>query len=256
MKIWGLAALMALFSMHPTFAQEIEVDTFAATESQSEIAISLLRHGSLLFTADQKAIYVDPVGMFGVDYSKLPKADLLIITHEHKDHYDAQIVRTLLQKSTDLVVNSRVYEMIQQDFTQGEIAAEHIHAMKNGDSYTWQNLKMTAVPAYNTTPERSGFHPKGRDNGFLLDFPGRRIYVSGDTEDIPEMTEIAKMGPIDVAFLAMNQPYTMTPEQGIRATQVLQPKILYPYHFGDSDLSSLAPALKDSNVELRMRQMK
>ena len=107
------------------------------------------------------------------------------------------------------------------------------------------------MPAYNTTPGREMFHPKGNGNGYVLTIDGLRIYVAGDTEDIPEMASLAD---VDVALLPVNQPYTMTPEQCIAATRVIRPKVLIPYHFGQTDLSGLPAALPEIDVRLRQMQ--
>jgi L-ascorbate metabolism protein UlaG (beta-lactamase superfamily) len=108
-----------------------------------------------------------------------------------------------------------------------------------------------AVPAYNTTPGREKFHPKGNGNGYVLTLDGFRVYIAGDTEDIPEMTALKD---IDLAFLPVNQPYTMTPDQCVRAAQAFSPKVLIPYHFGETDLSSLPGRLPGMKVLLRQMQ--
>ncbi len=126
-------------------------------------------------------------------------------------------------------------------------------AMANGDTLTIKDIKITAVPAYNTTKGRDKFHPKGRDNGYVLEIGGKRVYIAGDTEDIPEMK---RLKDIDTAFLPMNQPYTMTAKQLTNAVKVIKPRIVYPYHYGDSDLSALPQLLKGiKGVELRIRRM-
>jgi L-ascorbate metabolism protein UlaG (beta-lactamase superfamily) len=125
--------------------------------------------------------------------------------------------------------------------------------MKNGDKKTVDGMEIEAVPAYNTTKGREMYHPKGRDNGYIVTFGNKRVYIAGDTEDIPEM---ATFKNIDIAFLPMNQPYTMTPEQVVHAVQMIHPKILYPYHTGDTDVSKLKALLaNDKNVDLRIRKM-
>ena len=126
--------------------------------------------------------------------------------------------------------------------------------MKNGDVQNLLGLKIEAVPAYNTTEGRSRFHPKGRDNGYILTLGGKRIYIAGDTEDTPEMKQLKD---IEIAFLPMNQPYTMTPAQVAAAAKAFRPSVLYPYHFDDTDVSELVNLLKgESDIEVRIRQMK
>lgn len=126
--------------------------------------------------------------------------------------------------------------------------------MKNGDVVQLApDIKLEAVPAYNTTPGRDQFHPKGRDNGYILTLGGTRIYIAGDTEDISELKQVKD---IDIAFLPVNQPYTMTPEQAIRATKIVQPRILYPYHYGDTDINKVKDGLKDDKeMEVRIRAL-
>jgi L-ascorbate metabolism protein UlaG (beta-lactamase superfamily) len=127
-------------------------------------------------------------------------------------------------------------------------------ALENGDSLLIQGIKIKAIPAYNTTAGRDKFHPKGRDNGYVVTIGGKSVYIAGDTEDIPEMAELKN---VDMAFLPMNQPYTMTPEQLANAVKMIKPKVVYPYHYGESDLMGLPELLKDvKGTELRIRPMK
>jgi L-ascorbate metabolism protein UlaG (beta-lactamase superfamily) len=128
--------------------------------------------------------------------------------------------------------------------------------MKNGDVLTVQGIKIEAVPAYNIVqkrPDGQPFHPKGSGNGYILNFDKTRVYVAGDTESIPEMKQLQK---IDIALLPMNLPYTMTPEMVADAAKAFQPKILYPYHYGQTDPNKLIDLLKDSKTQVRVRQMK
>ena len=125
--------------------------------------------------------------------------------------------------------------------------------MKNGDKLKPTDyLTIEAVPAYNTTPGREKFHPRHRDNGYILTLGGTRIYIAGDTEDIPELKNLKD---IDIAFLPVNQPYTMTVPQAANAARMFSPKILYPYHYGDTKISELKEALQGSGVEVRIREM-
>ena len=127
--------------------------------------------------------------------------------------------------------------------------------MKNGDKLKPASyIQIEAVPAYNTTAGREKFHPKGRDNGFILTIGGLRIYIAGDTEDIPEMNQLKN---IDIAFLPVNQPYTMTVDQAVKAAKIINPHILYPYHYGETNVKEIAPKLKSvaPKIEVRIRQM-
>ena len=127
--------------------------------------------------------------------------------------------------------------------------------MKNGDKLKPASyIQIEAVPAYNTTAGREKFHPKGRDNGFILTIGRLRIYIAGDTEDIPEMK---KLKNIDIAFLPVNQPYTMTVDQAIKAAKVIKPRIFYPYHYGETNVKEIQERLKKeaSGIDVRIRQM-
>ncbi|MBR2101297.1 MAG: MBL fold metallo-hydrolase [Prevotella sp.] len=200
-------------------------------------------HACVRIVFDGHEIQVDPVRQLGqrtVDYSTMPKADYIFVTHEHGDHYDKEAINILSNGNTQLITNKRCADM-----------AGFGTIMANGDKKeleTW--LKVEAVPAYNTTEGRTQFHPKGRDNGYVLTLDGLRIYFAGDTEDIPEMAEIKD---IDIAFLPCNQPYTMTVEQVARAARIIKPKVLFPYHYGNTDVSSLPALLKGDGIDVRIR---
>ena len=123
--------------------------------------------------------------------------------------------------------------------------------MINGESRVIaKGIKLDAVPAYNTTPDHKQFHPKGRDNGYVLTIDSLRIYIAGDTEDIPEM---ATLKDIDVAFLPCNQPYTMTPEQVAKAAQTIKPKVLFPYHYSETPIKRVSELLSGTTIDVRIR---
>ena len=220
-----------------------EVERFA-TASGAPVEIILIKHGSLAISYNGLSIQVDPVEKYGkpTDYAAdFPKADVILVTHEHFDHFDKEAIAALRKEGTVLVTNARCAEMLGWGT-----------ALANGESATLPgDIHLDAVPAYNTTEGHLQFHPKGRDNGFVLTIDGLRIYIAGDTEDIPEM---AALRDIDVAFLPVNQPYTMTVPQCVAAAQSFSPKVLIPYHFGDTDLSSLPDLLPGIKVLLRQMQ--
>ena len=220
--------------------QEFTSDIFQTSEG--DLKITFLGHGTLMFQFKGKIIHIDPVGR-QADYSKLPKADLIFITHEHGDHLDAKVVAMIRKESTDLILT----ETCSRQIKGGTI-------MGNGDSGTLQGIKVEAVPAYNIKNMRgpgAPFHPKGQGNGYILTFGNKRVYVAGDTENTPEMKALRG---IDIAFLPMNLPYTMSPEMVADAALAFQPKILYPYHYGKTDTSQLVKLLKDvEGVEVRIR---
>lgn len=209
--------------------------------SAGDLKIYFIGHASLMFEFDGKNIYTDPWSKLA-DYTKFPKADLILITHQHPDHLDPEAVKAISTKETQIVETKSVYDVL----AQGTV-------MKNGDKKTVDGFEIEAVPAYNTTKGREMYHPKDRDNGYIVTFGNKRVYIAGDTEDIPEMSTFKN---IDIAFLPMNQPYTMTPEQVVHAVHMIHPKILYPYHMGDTDVSKLKALLaNDKNVDLRIRKL-
>lgn len=226
---------------HAITMQNFEQDSFK-TKKGKVLKIIFFKHASLLFDFDGTKIYIDPVSEYA-NYSLLPKADILIITHEHHDHFDLKAISAIKNEQTKIIANPACHEILKQG-----------DGMKNGDVIQLdKEIKIEAVPAYNTTPGRDKFHPKGRDNGYILTLDGTRIYIAGDTEDIPELEKIKD---IDIAFLPVNQPYTMTPKQAIRATEIIQPRILYPYHYGDTDINKVKDGLNNrKSTEVRIREM-
>lgn len=218
-----------------------EVERFR-TPAGSALEITLVKHASLEIRFKGLSIQVDPVAELGkkTDYAaEFPKADYILITHEHHDHFDQAAIDALRKESTWLVTNARCADM-----------AGWGKALANGERLQLA-FGIEAVPAYNTTEGHLQFHPKGRDNGYVLTLDGLRIYIAGDTEDIPEM---AALKDIDIAFLPCNQPYTMTAEQLLHAAQMIKPKVLIPYHFGNTDLSGLPEQLPGMDVRLRSLQ--
>ena len=221
-----------------------EVERFY-TDSGKRVDITLVKHASLEIRFGGLSFQIDPVTQLGdrfSDYaSEFPKADYILVTHEHQDHFDKEAIGALSSSATRLIANPRCVEMLGYG-----------KAMPNGDSCVLaEGVSIEAVPAYNTTEDHLKFHPKGRDNGYVLTLDGLRIYVAGDTEDIPEMSALKD---IDVAFLPVNQPYTMTVEQCIRAASSFSPKVLIPYHFSNTDISSLPVSLPGIDVRLRNMQ--
>ncbi len=226
----------------PVTTANYEVDVFK-TKSGKSIKFHALMHASIRIEYDGKEIEIDPVLKLRdrtVDYSAMPKADYIFVTHEHQDHFDQEAINQLSGKNTVLVTNKRCGDMLGY----GRI-------MVNGDNLKIaDDFTVDAIPAYNTTESNKQFHPKGRDNGFIFTIDGLRIYIAGDTEDIPEMSAIKD---IDIAFLPCNQPFTMTPEQLVRAAKIVKPKILFPYHYGQTDISGIPDLLKEDGVEVRIR---
>jgi L-ascorbate metabolism protein UlaG (beta-lactamase superfamily) len=218
-------------------------DMFKTTDG-TVVKMYCIKHGSLRMQVGEKWVYVDPVTTAVkpvTDYSTLPKADYILVTHEHFDHLDSVAIGQLTKDGTVLITNARCHEILGG---KGEV-------MANGDSRTLaEGWTVDAVPAYNNSPEKLQFHPKGRDNGFVLTIEDMRIYIAGDTEDIPEMDNLKD---IDVALLPCNLPYTMTPEQCARVARVIKPTVLFPYHYGQTDIQQVVRLLEGSGIDVRIR---
>lgn len=237
-----MAALVLVTACNGQGSEANDTDVFT-TKSGKTIEFHAWTHGSVRIVLDGKEIEIDPVTKLGdktIDFASMPKADFIFVTHEHYDHLDTAAIQTLSKENTQLIVNQRCAEIIGY----GQV-------MANGDKLQLaEDFTVEAVPAYNTTEGRQQFHPKGRDNGYIFTLDGFRVYIAADTEDIPEMAAIKD---IDVAFLPCNQPYTMTPEQLIQAARMMKPKVLFPYHFGQTDVSGLPSALEKDGIEVRIR---
>ena len=236
--------IVCFMSLGVALTGQVNFESDVFSTAAADLRITFIGHGSLLFNFDKVNIYVDPDGRLA-DFSRLPKADLILITHQHRDHFDLETIRLLSRDST-LIFVSPVCQPLPP--------AAHI--LKNGENAQACGVAIAAVPAYNIVHQRANgqpFHPRGKGNGYVLTFAGLRVYVAGDTENIPEMRELKD---IAVAFLPMNIPYTMTPEMTAMAAQAIKPRVLYPYHFSDTDPQKLVDLLKDeATIEVRIRKL-
>jgi len=235
--------LIMVFAVGVAAQEKFETDSIKT--SAGDLKITFIGHGTLIFTFVGKIIHVDPFSEMA-DYTKLPKADIILLTHEHRDHLDLKALNPVRTEKTLVVLTQTCAKQVE-----GGIVMNH------GDVKFIEGLKIEAVPAYNIIHKRDTgqpFHPKGIGNGYIITFGDKRVYVAGDTENIPEMKELKG---IDIAFLPMNLPYTMTPEMVADAAKAFKPKILYPYHFGETDTSKLLDLLKSTKeIEIRIRKMK
>lgn len=213
--------------------------------SQGDLEITFLGHGTLMMAFGGRIVHVDPYGEVA-DYASLPKADLVLVTHDHFDHLDPAAFKAILKPGT-AVVGAKA--------SAGKLPPDAV-LLANGESRAVLGIAVEAVPAYNIAhkrPDGQPFHPKGAGNGYVVTFADKRIYIAGDTENTPEMKALKD---IDVAFLPMNLPYTMDPDQVAEAARAFRPKVLYPYHFGDTDTSRLVRLLQaEKDIEVRIRKM-
>jgi len=233
--------------------EEVPADTVASVititpdiypTNKGELKVSLVGHSSLIFEFDNKIIHVDPFSNVA-DYSKLPKADLIMLTHDHGDHLDTAAINLIKKADTRFIVSKACAEILGF----GEVIA-------NGGSTSYNGAAINAIPAYNIEHKNEKgvfYHPKGRGNGYILSFGDKVVYVAGDTENIPEMDKLK--GKIDIAFLPKNLPYTMTDEMFIDAVERISPRYLYPYHFSEYNEEKINTLFSGENIEILVRPM-
>ncbi|MDR1671192.1 MAG: DUF1080 domain-containing protein [Alistipes sp.] len=217
------------------------------TSEGKDLKISFFGHSSIAFEYDGHHLYNDPVSDYA-DYSTLPKADVILVGHEHGDHLDSQAINALSANGTAPLILGNATAI--DGLGHGDVLA---HGKKR--KLPWVTVE--ALPAYNTSPEKLNFHPRERlHNGYILTFGGTRVYVAGDSEDTLEMMALRD---IDIAFLPVNLPYTMTEEQAARAVRAIRPTIFYPYHYGGvphkTDLAKLASLLDGTGIDVRVRPL-
>jgi L-ascorbate metabolism protein UlaG (beta-lactamase superfamily) len=242
-KMRKITLLLALFIMESALFGQSAFQKDTIPTQGGELIITFIGHGSLLFTWQDKQIYIDPVGQYA-DFSKMPKADAILVTHDHGDHLDAAVIESLSTVKTELYLT----DLCQKKLLKGKI-------ISNGGTFKAAGIPVEAVPAYNIISKRANgkpYHEKGDGNGYILTFSDVKLYVSGDTELIPEMKNIRDL---DIAFLAVTEPYTMTVTMAVEAVKLLKPRIFYPYHLNRTNPEEIAQALKNSGIEVRIRKM-
>ena len=228
------------------FAQDTEntgQETMNFETSGGPLMVTPLGHGSLRLEFGGKVIHVDPYSEVA-DYSAQPKADWVWVTHDHPDHYDPAALEAVQTENTQYLMDATSAEK----FGSGDA----VTVMQNGDETTADGITVRAVPAYNLVqgPEPGAkFHPKGQYNGYLATFGDFTVYIAGDTECIPEM---GSFGAVDLAFVPINLPYTMPPEEAVGCIKVVSPTVVVPYHQGEADPQIVADALRGSDVEVRV----
>ncbi len=236
MKLF-LALACCCFALSSLAYSAANTQTFST--SAGEVRITPLYHASTLIEAGGKIIYLDPAKP--AKLAGLPKADLILITDIHQDHMDPGAVATLSKAGTEIMAAPAVVATVK---TASPIA--------NGETKTWHGWTIEAIPAYNLKRGPSPgklFHDKGRGNGYVVTYGGMRFYFSGDTESVPEMRALKN---IDVAFVCMNLPYTMPPEEAAEAVKAFHPKIVIPYHYKGSDLAVFQKGLEGTGIEVRL----
>ena len=232
--------LMLVFFM--VYSQTDAIETTIGT-----VYIRPIVHGTVAFEVNDLTIYVDPYG--GADkFQQLNDPDLVLITDIHGDHLNIETLEGLNLENTDFIVPQSVAEKLPDTYKQNTIV------LNNGIETIWKEITIRAIPMYNLPEDENSRHTKGRGNGYLMTIGGKTIYLSGDTSDIPEMRQLTQ---IDVAFVCMNLPYTMSVDQAADAVIEFKPNIVYPYHYrgqgGLSDVDRFKSLVNQSATEVEVR---
>lgn len=207
--------------------------------STGVVRITPIQHASLMLEAAGKVLYIDPAQG---SYEGRPAADLILLTDVHPDHLVPAVIEKVCRPATAIFAPEAAGKSVPG-----------ATVIRNGETKTWGAWTIEALPMYNLTRGPAPgklYHEKGRGNGYLLTFGGKRFYIAGDTEGIPEMRALRN---IDVAFVPMNLPYTMPPEEAAEAVRAFNPRVVYPYHYRASNLGVFEKALAGSGVEVRIR---
>jgi L-ascorbate metabolism protein UlaG (beta-lactamase superfamily) len=229
----GTVAGLAIVTCCATaVAKDPANDTIAT--AKGALTIHAIHHASMMLSWNGLHVLIDPAPAVegpkaadpAAEYRSLPKPDVIVITHGHFDHFSVPILEAVAGAGTKVVAPQAVRDAMPADLQA------KTEVMKNGDSAVVDGIPVEAVAAYNITPDRLKFHPKGTGNGYILTFGGKRVYVAGDTEETPEL---AHLSGIDVAFLPINLPYTETEEAAVKWVRDFKPRIVYPYHYHNQD---------------------
>jgi L-ascorbate metabolism protein UlaG (beta-lactamase superfamily) len=215
--------------------------------SAGPLRLTPLYHGSVMLEFDGKIIHIDPWSQ--ADYTGIPQADLILITHTHADHMDAAIINKLKKSSTTILAPPAVADTLNG-------SSGIVETISGGEKKRFLGIEIETVPMYNLirgSEPGNPFHHKGIGNGYILNFGDTRLYISGDTEAIPEMKSLKN---ITIAFLCMNPPRTMSTIEAAEAAKAFRPKIVYPYHYRGQNTQEFADALKNTpGVEVRLRKL-
>jgi L-ascorbate metabolism protein UlaG (beta-lactamase superfamily) len=238
--------MMMLVSILP-FSLSGQIKSDVVHTSAGDLEMFFVGHGTLMFKFNGKVIHIDPT-IREADYSSMPSADLVLVTHQHGDHLDPTALKHIVKEGTRVVMTQKCLD---------EMEGFEAEVMKNGDHKKILGIGIEALPAYNIQHTRPGgqpYHPKGEGNAYLLVFGDTRVLIGGDTENIPELKALKN---IQIAFLPMNLPYTMDPEMVADLARAIRPDILYPYHYGNTDPGELVDLLKyEKDIEVRVRELR
>lgn len=239
--LWGVTVAVFAGSAVAQTGDSFETDS-------GEIVVHPVSHASFVMETPAGVIYVDPVGPVE-QYEDLPRPDLILITHEHGDHFDPEALSEITGPAAQMVVNLAVYDALPQELKMMS------QRLSNGESTDVLGVDIRAVPAYNITEGRLDYHPEGRGNGYVFEIDGRRIYIAGDTEGTEEMR---RLEDVFLAFVPMNLPYTMGPEQAADAVAEFAPQYVYPYHYrnedgGTQNAEEFARLLRESGSESEVK---
>lgn len=236
--------LAAVFLILTVVAGTAEAQDTLKT-NKGEVIIHFVGHASLYIAYNGLIIHIDPWSRVA-NYDTLPKADLILLTHQHRDHLDTTALKALAKPQTYTIMAPVCLEHFKP--------AAAYELIANNQKTQWQDIEIEAVPAYNIVhlrPNGQPYHPNGEGNGYILNIGEKRIYIAGDTENIPEMQHL---GNIDIAFLPVNLPFTMSPSMLADAVKKINPAIVYPYHYGQTDLDEVQLRIRAvSAAEIRIR---
>ncbi len=233
----GLVSLLIMLPAASALGASVPVQIFPT--AAGPVRIQPIYHAAAMIEADSDRIYIDPARPANI--AGLAPGDLILITDIHGDHMDPAYIAKLSKPGTEIVAPAAVQRTVSE-----------ARVLANGQSMTWRQWKITAVPMYNMVhlmPNGEPYHPKGRGEGYILSYGGKNFYFAGDTEGTPEMRALRN---IDVAFIPMNLPYTMTPDEAAAAVKAFRPKIAIPYHYRGQDIQRFADDLKDTGIEVRL----
>jgi len=239
-------AFALLFSLIVFITRAQNVPADVEKVKGGELTIQPITHATLVLAYQKKSIYVDPTG--GADAFKgLAAPGIILITDIHGDHFDPKTIEAINIENAVLVVPQAVADQLPAT-TQNE----KLIILKNGDNKVVEGISITAIPMYNLPQDTTAFHTKGRGNGYILNIGGKNIYISGDTEDTPEMRDLKN---IDIAFVCMNLPYTMDVNQAAAGVLAFKPKVVYPYHYRGQDVNTFKSLVNegDKKIDVRLR---